>query len=251
MKSQQPDNNNHIVRTNCKNCCFAIYKNNTQISCKNDRINKYRNISLDLVTEAYDEDKNFYVINKFCNLYRDKILWNNGIADIDKAKEEAKLTFDILLNCDDLNINYYNWIQDFAKHIDQYGHDKVFVHIYHSGSINKNDKKLVLSLSKLFKNKSISIYFDKQIIEHEIIYKSRKSYHVIITNNNLVDMEILFKINNLVNDDLHKLLVIKNKNNYIYSNLSYKIHYTKRQDSVELIKNDIQEYSKPEYYIET
>lgn len=65
-----------------------------------------------------------------------------------------------------------------------------------------------------------------------------------------MDLDILDKVNSLVNESLSKLLVIKNQNNYIYSNLSYKIHSTNKSDSVESMRNQIKEYSKSEYYAE-
>jgi len=57
----QTDNN-----TSCKDCIFAEYEGITQVSCKKNMLDKYTQ-----VIEAYDEDKEFFVIfNRKCPNYR-------------------------------------------------------------------------------------------------------------------------------------------------------------------------------------
>ena len=58
------------ISTSCKNCYFADYDCKTQTGCRLGRLEKYRNTSGNVV-EAYDDDKEFYVIqNKICVYYR-------------------------------------------------------------------------------------------------------------------------------------------------------------------------------------
>lgn len=173
MKSQQLDSNSALIRTSCKDCIFAIYEDDTQISCAHDRIDKFKTLSSDLVIEAYDEEKNFYVINKFCNFYRNKDSWNNGVADVSKVKEEAKLTFDLLINCDNIDSEYQNWILELYRAIEQYGPDKTSIHLYHHSSLSKENKKLVLSLCQIIKGYNLHVYFDEGVLEHNIISKSK------------------------------------------------------------------------------
>lgn len=252
MKSQPLDSNDSvIIRTSCKECAFAVYENDTQVGCIHNRIDKFRNISNSLVTEAHDDEKEFYVVNKFCNFYRDKTLWNNGVCDTKKVKEEAKLTFDILINCDEIDEEYYSWIFDFIQSIKNYGETKTSVHLYHGSGLQITSKKLVVSLKEQCLDCDLHIYFNKNLLEHNILSKSRKSYNVNISKYNRVDLNILERINSLVNEEMRKLIVIKNKDNYIYSNLSYKIHSNNKKEDVESTKNEIIEYSKSEYYIET
>jgi hypothetical protein len=252
MKSQPLDSNESVmIRTSCKECAFSVYENNTQVDCAHNRINKFRNISDSLVTEAHDDEKEFYVINKFCNFYRDKTLWNNGVCDTEKVKEEAKLTFDILINCDEIDEEYYGWIVDFIQSVKNYGPTKTSVHLYHSSGLQRANKKLVISLKEKIEDCALHIYFNKNLLEHNILSKSRKSYNLSVSKHNRVDLNILERINYLVNEEMKKLIVIKNNNSYIYSNLSYKIHSNNKKEDVESTKNEIIEYSKSEYYIET
>lgn len=55
--------------TVCKDCCFAIYQDKTQKGCALNRLEKFE------VIEAYDEDKEFFIVNgRQCNTMRK----NNG-----------------------------------------------------------------------------------------------------------------------------------------------------------------------------
>lgn len=66
--------------TPCKDCCFAIYEDITQVGCSRNRIEKYKNAGNEII-EAYDEDKEFYVIKgRLCPYYRNRD-WLNRIGD--------------------------------------------------------------------------------------------------------------------------------------------------------------------------
>lgn len=59
------------IHTPCKNCVFAKYEDNTQIDCHLNYIEKYKNTGTEIL-EAYDEEKEFYIINrKKCLGYRE------------------------------------------------------------------------------------------------------------------------------------------------------------------------------------
>jgi hypothetical protein len=89
MKS---NHNQPSYQTSCKDCVFSEYEGITQVSCKADRLKFFED-----TVEAYDNDKEFYVINDVCTYYRPPF-WNNGKADIDEARRELKTTFGIFLD---------------------------------------------------------------------------------------------------------------------------------------------------------
>jgi hypothetical protein len=70
------------ISTSCKNCYFAEYKDNTQTGCCLDRLEKYKNINAEVI-EAYDDDKEFYVIqDKICVYYRNhEFIEELGLSD--------------------------------------------------------------------------------------------------------------------------------------------------------------------------
>lgn len=64
---------NQKFHTSCKECIFAVYDGITQIGCDLDRIESYRNKGDGVVIEAYDEEKEFFIINNNkCKCFRNK-----------------------------------------------------------------------------------------------------------------------------------------------------------------------------------
>lgn len=69
------------IHTACKNCVYAKYEDITQVDCYLDYINKFKDKDLEII-EAYDEDKEFYVINnKKCIGYRDNAWFSSRNLD--------------------------------------------------------------------------------------------------------------------------------------------------------------------------
>lgn len=85
------------IHTSCKDCTFAVYSENTQIGCELDLIDKYESKETTII-EAYDENKEFYVIdNKKCIGYRN-LSWSekDGIKlNLEDKKIKIKNEFKI------------------------------------------------------------------------------------------------------------------------------------------------------------
>lgn len=222
MKFQQSDNN--TIKTSCKNCTFAIYQDKAQVGCLANRIEKF---DPSTVIEAYDDENEFYVINRFCNLYRDKVSWNNGKPDTDKAQDESKVLFDIFINCDKISEVIKNnitcWWRDIKSN---YGKDKVRVFLFHSSNITKDKISIIKTLFKEISAKNIIVSYDNDLTLHSNITNSTFSYHIICDE---IELGILDKINYEINYNLKKAIVIKYKDNYIISNLAYKIESFQNQ----------------------
>lgn len=255
MKSLQQDHK--IIRTSCKDCVFAQYENNTQVNCLHNRIKTFKqllenNDDFQLVVEAYDNEKEFYVINRFCNLYRDKNTYQDKDINCEKAFDEIKLTFDVLIDCNDINDdNYFNYIKSIIASSVFYGSNKISFHFYHNQSLNKDGRKKALNLQRVSSNSYLSVYYQKDILQHGILSKTKNSYHMIITKDSRPDKKIFDILNNIVNIDLKKVLVCNNNNVFVVSNLSYKIETMGKIDvKFNETLNNIIEYAKPEYYIE-
>jgi len=138
MKSQLHDQE---IKTNCKNCQCAIYEGSTQTSCSFDRIEGFG----DGVIEAYDDEKEFYVIKRFCNYYRSP-KWNDGKLDLDKIKHESAVSFDVVIVCDDLTeeSDANNLIDTVAK--SNYYKDKLNISLVHSSKASTNVRKNILKV---------------------------------------------------------------------------------------------------------
>lgn len=97
--------------TSCKECVFAKYEGKTQISCQFDRIKIFRETGVNVV-EAYDEEKEFYILqDTICNLTRGKA-WadatiSNGKVLIEEARKEVLPSYQfILVDNGDVDISF-------------------------------------------------------------------------------------------------------------------------------------------------
>jgi hypothetical protein len=108
-----------------------------------------------------------------------------------------------------------------------------------------------LTLKKGIKKSDLSIYYNKSVLEHNVISKSRNSYHIKIDHDHIVDIDIFQKLNDIIHNDLKKILVCKNRNTYIISNLSYKIENDgKINPDLEQSLQNIINYAKEDFYVE-
>lgn len=81
----------NTIHTPCKSCVFAIYDNQTQTGCSLSYLEGYKEEGL--LLEAYDEDKEFYIINsKKCIGYREN-KWFDQFNMSNSTVEEKILKF--------------------------------------------------------------------------------------------------------------------------------------------------------------
>ena len=95
------------LHTPCKDCCFADYEDNTQKSCLLGLVDLYRDTEHIEIIEAYDNDKEFYIINgKKCAGYREQKYFNSRQMQdssmpekIAYVKDRLKLKYLAIINC--------------------------------------------------------------------------------------------------------------------------------------------------------
>jgi hypothetical protein len=221
MKSKLPDRS---LQTSCKECVFATYDGKTQTGCLADRIVKFQ----DKVIEAYDNDKEFYVINAFCNYYR-KPSWNNGVADLSRVKRESGLSFDVFIDCNDMDDDYSSRVIDFINNIDYYP-KKINITLFHTYDQPRETYSKVSNIYKNINKKvDITTCVRKDLYLHETIMKSNKTYHTVL-HHKLLDANIFPNINDKVNNDLVQFISASQQGIYIYSNIAYKIESTSKEN---------------------
>lgn len=219
MKYRQAD---PTKETSCKNCIFAIYNLTTQTGCDHNRIS---NFGSDVI-EVYDDDAEFFVINRLCNYYRPKA-WNNGEKDIEKAKQESCLSFDILIDINDINEQDLNNI---VKNINNlsYPNKKYKIYLFHDNNQTKDQKNLIKTIfnSITVQNFILSVYSDRAEYIDSIISKSKNAYHLLLDKTNINKIqEILEKAESIVNTDLQKYIILDYENILVISNMAYRILY--------------------------
>lgn len=94
--------------TVCKDCIFAEYENQTQTSCKLDKINLYKKHGINIL-ECFDIESDgkeieFYVLDKYKCLYKRTKLWNkyedyiNGTISQKDIEQELELSYQAIIN---------------------------------------------------------------------------------------------------------------------------------------------------------
>lgn len=214
MKSQLHDQE---IKTNCKNCQCAIYDGKTQTGCAFDRIKQFGNN----VVEAYDLEKEFYVIKRFCNYYRSP-KWNNGNLDLEKIQHESAISFDVIINCDDLTED--SDAEDLLNTIanSNYYKDKLNIMLVHSHAVPKNVKKNILKVFMGCKC-GLTEAIDLNEYLHILIGSSSSTYHVILDISNKFILSELYKANNIINKDLKTATLFNIHDAKIVSNIVYRI----------------------------
>ena len=67
------------ILTSCKDCCFATYVDNTQVGCQVSMIDRFK--AVNTVVDAYDKDKEFFVIlNHQCMLKRSHVWKDENVS---------------------------------------------------------------------------------------------------------------------------------------------------------------------------
>lgn len=93
------------IHTSCKDCVFAVYENQTQTNCSMGMIDKYKSKNCEII-EAYDEDKEFYIINSRKCINHRKESWFKQFEDsedsleyrINKTKESNRLNYILFID---------------------------------------------------------------------------------------------------------------------------------------------------------
>lgn len=106
------------IHTPCKKCHFAEYDNITQVSCHLGLIEKYQESDSVEVLEAYDEEKEFFIVNKKkCAGYREDDYFKNNELEESSMEEKAEyvknklqLNYAAIINSSEMTLEEINEI---------------------------------------------------------------------------------------------------------------------------------------------
>lgn len=238
--------NNNLTKTSCKSCIFAVYEGKTQTGCDHGRIEKFGQD----VIEAYDNDSEFYVINRLCNYLR-STNWNDGHKDLDKLKLESAVSFDIFIDVNNLSLENKEKISKTIKNLHYYS-DKVKIFLFHDKKVKKDQRSLILSLFYDLNQPVLSVYDEKNQYLDSIIAKSTSTFHIILKNEHFdyLDETLVFT-NQTVNENLTRFLLLQYKDITVISNMACKILYHKfYEDFDHQFKEMLTDAKKNQMFIE-
>jgi hypothetical protein len=225
----------HPIHTNCKNCVFAKYENNTQTSCHMEMIAKYREQDNSCVLEVYDEEKEFYVINqKKCLGYKENkyfIKRDMENATIEEKIDHIKKTWSIkyLSVIDCRNKNRYDLERILSKlKNSNVVPTHVLIITHRNNNTDHQDFYKVLNKSGLkWTIKSLQYPDQDQIVTvHQIINEGAKNCNFLLSvgeDDSKID-EIINIGNSMIYEERKSFMVISNKSkqSILFSVLVYK-----------------------------
>lgn len=213
----------NTIHTSCKNCVFAQYENITQTHCALDYINKFTKNSTE-VLEAYDEDKEFFIINgKKCIGYRenkwfDQFPNSSSLQDkIDIYQKHNTINYLAIINLKHLSYDELDSIL-YQLSCCSIGPQKIILIRYIDTDLRF---KLDLIQDTLKKYKfecswQIQTILDPDEDEHKIINNitttNTSARFILNIGSFTTDIEkIINRANNIIHVDLGQFMVLSNK----------------------------------------
>ena len=219
MKSKPQENN---YETACKNCLFAIYDGKTQTSCQLGRIEKFQD--LDQVLDAYDDEKEFFVVKGICNAVRESG-WNNDVADEGKVLSEIRPRFDVFVDATGITEKLVeDWVQ-FHKEVSEQDFTIDWT-VFAPEDISPAGRKIVASLLRetgmtVVETNNIDYAMTERLLQ------SRRAFTVVIDRLCLCNPNMFNRIDVLLNQDLKKFVVYSLDGTSAISNLAMHVYKNK------------------------
>lgn len=195
------------IKTNCEKCSFAIFDGQNQKACSAGRLEKFQ--ALDKAVQHSEGDKNWFLLKRFCNMYRE------DEVSIDDAYNKIKCKFGIVIF--DHDENSLDTAIESCKNID-YDKSKFFIVISskHYKIFGKKFNQINEFKSmgvKSFLITSFDTNADVSSIEYEAFSKLYGCTHLLkINHNEEIPKGFFNKINDSVNDKLETFLMYEQDN---------------------------------------
>lgn len=210
------------VHTSCKQCVFAKYDHNTQIDCHLNFIEKHRE-NEGSVLEAYDEEKEFFIINKKkCLGYRENSWFDkrqlshlNIEEKIQNFKQNNYLRYLIVVDLKYIHQEKFEHLAQELKNLSIQPQKIIFVRYQQDD--NKVDFQII---QKILSDANLSCEWRIQTILEDKDYKNvlhsiinlNKKYRFILAitdiDNNLNSIVELG--NDIVHNKMERFVVIRN-----------------------------------------
>lgn len=207
------------LSTTCKNCLFAKYDGNTQVSCELNRIEKIKSHPVYELVEATDNIKNFYVLNYHLCLYQRVSGWvhdKNSMEEmIDAVKEEIKMKWGAILILRDEQDNDMSRVEQRLNELFNQEQPPSWI-----GIVNQNPDMDVYWIINYLNNKDViwQIQSSEEDTDREAIdilldkmKKKRFVFYTVVESDKDINEDFYTKIHRNVLDELLQYSVIKDE----------------------------------------
>jgi len=204
------------LTTACKDCVFANYIGKTQTDCKLGRIEKFRQKGVDIIEAEDLEENEFFVVESWCNYYRDEEWVKNLNSDIDDLSAQVKkeavfpVGFIVLFNENNTTEQLETTISS-IKDMEEVAYAVVV------NSSNLDDIDVITKVQELFEDSEIdfkitkimdSAFNQSQIIDVAFPNISN-SYYYLLESGDLPVKDVVSLIDRQTNTELEPVVYIK------------------------------------------
>lgn len=224
MKSKQREKR---LQTSCKGCAFAIYDGDTQTGCKFGRTEKF--LERGELFEAYDEEKEFFVVQRLCNLARPTDN-NSEDSDLIEARDSIKPSVFISVMLDGGTKEDFDNLLSTIKSAD-YPADKLYIALSQPFESTKEQRKLGTKLLFDIKNLGIrsQVIFNiaSKMREYDVFKKCEKkfSYYSFFSIKSQLSSEMLPYIDKVLNEDMDKVVFFRLNDVAFISSYAFLMNY--------------------------
>lgn len=231
------------METPCKNCCFATYEGKTQTGCSLNRLEVLKANNVEIL-EAYDEDKEFFVVKGNCNYGRpqkwlDKVV-TAGLNPADRVTSECNFDMNWFIYVNNSNID------EAHKKLEQINKWKIYpdrvIMVYHDEGVPQMPiySGYKWEFQRIVERDESGALVDKDRAIR-IATKSCKSLFFGWSEGDLPDNPI-GELRSLINDKAQSVILAKFPNGFIcYNSLARQLGY-RIVDNIEAMVADTKEF---------
>jgi hypothetical protein len=242
----------NAIHTPCKSCVFAVYDNQTQISCGLDYLAKYKKNNIEIL-EAYDEEKEFFIVNgKKCIGYRENKWFDQfNLQDasleekINQYKKTNQLNYLLIVDLKNMNFDNFQQACENISSLKIKPQKIIFLrYITKELSFTYDAMKKVFSDLNIDCPWRIQTILDTELTQQNIlkdITQNNAKYRFITCLNSAYDKinNMIDYTHNLIHEDLGQFIVLSNEDRscIIYSTSVYRYSMAHDTDILENMDN--------------
>lgn len=184
----------------CKNCFYAIYDGQTQTGCQFNRMDKF--FEQGRVVEAYDEDKEFYVIEGGCNAYNE---WKYITPE--EAKPYLTIPYELIISSNNIQLIK----QSLQYHVSV---NPKKVRVMYSGPENIEERKYIIQTYNCLFTQLLSEYSVEQL-SYEGIKQVRSLFYIVLEDGEVLHDQFITQCEKLYNEDLKLFDMVEGSNRLV------------------------------------
>lgn len=196
--------------TPCKECVFAKYEGITQTGCHLNMVEKFREVGAE-VLEAYDEDKEFYVIrNRLCHFFRPK-KWG-GEKSVEECIEAVRFETKVPINAIVFVEHDYRGLKETLASFYRQSYKPAHITVVrskHSQIWPNQITDLLQSRRIQWRLENLRQYMTNWQAFHRLHKFCTYPYHAVFHSGYRVEKTFFEKINNAIINDLKQFAMIE------------------------------------------